>query len=122
MIKLMFPGNEISSSDGRPIPRLLQRSQLLLINLVIGNDAAHESGIILQIIGGYESRKIMLIPCRRSSRRRRPAAVDTFDQGFRDTITVVPHVILNAGAIFANMVSPDNPAILQVDDFCPRIA
>src|SRR5580704_7082180 len=120
MIELMLPGNKISGGNRGPIPRLLQHRQLLLIHLVFGNDPADESSIVFQIVRGGEPLQIMPIPGhRRVALGRNPARVDSFDGGFRDTVTVLPNVILNAGSVFSDMVRPDDAAILQMDDFRP---
>jgi|SRR5271169_6712364 len=120
MIELMLPGDKISGGDSRPIPGLLDRSQLFLIHPVIGNDPADESGIVFQIVGRHEYRQITLAPCRRRDAvRRNASSVDPFDQRFRDTVTVIPNVILNAGPVLSDMVGPDDAAVLQMDDFRP---
>src|ERR1700689_2780601 len=119
MFKLMFPCDKISGGDGSSIARLFESRQLLLVNLILRNDPCNQPSVIFQIIGRHERRQIMLLPrCRGTTLRRNAACIDAFDQRFRDTVTVVPNVILYAGAVFANRVGPDDAAVLQMDDLC----
>src|SRR5580698_9965363 len=120
MIELVLAGDKISSGDRRPVPRLLKRRQLLFIHMVIGNDSAGESGVVLKIIRGHKRRQIVAIARRRRAiLRRSTAGIDSFDKGFWDSVTVVANVILNASTVFANTVCPDDAAVLQMDDFRP---
>ena len=91
---------------------------MVVIHLVIGNDASDETFVVFQVVGGQERRQIVLVTGRgRFVLRSNSTGVDPFDQRFRDTITVIPNVILNASAGFTNMVRPDETAIFQMDDF-----
>ncbi len=44
---------------------------------------------------------------------------DPFDQGLRDGVGVVPHVVFQVGSVFVNVVGPDGASILKMNDSRP---
>jgi len=119
VIELMLSGDEISSGRGFNVSRFFEGVERIGIDLAIPDYFADEGGVILQIADGGERWQIARIFVRgRASGRRRHGAscLDSVDRGFRNRVGVVADIVLDASAVFSDVIGPDGATILEVND------